>query len=132
MNINKITYQRSYLFLGDALALALVTLIGFASHGTLDTAGMRFFATYLPMLVSWLLVAPFMGVYDPSSFSEPSQLWRPFWSMILAAPLGAFFRGLWLSQSILPTFVLVMGGVSALGILVWRTTIWFLTTRKNG
>lgn len=36
---------------GDSLTLALVTMIGFASHGTLGSAGVRMVTTFAP----WLL-----------------------------------------------------------------------------
>jgi hypothetical protein len=41
--------------------------------------------------------------------------------MILAAPLGAWLRGLWLGSPVLLNFVWVIGGVNALAILVWRS-----------
>jgi hypothetical protein len=32
---------------------------------------------------------------------------------------------------ILPIFVVVLGGISALSILAWRTVFWLVTTRMK-
>lgn len=108
------------LFGGDALTLALVTIYGFASHDTLGTAGMRVFITYLPLLISWLLFAPFLGCYDLVNLRSRRQLWRPFWAMVLAGPMAGILRGFWLGAPVIPLFVVIVGGVSALGLLMWR------------
>lgn len=105
---------------GDILVIALVTLVGFATHGELGTAGARMLTTFLPLAAAWFLVAPFLGAYDLERMRQPSQLWRPIWSVILATPLATWMRGAWLNAPILPLFVLILAGVSALGILVWR------------
>ncbi|HJW90539.1 MAG TPA: DUF3054 family protein [Anaerolineales bacterium] len=110
----------SILLLGDALVLALTTLLGLAEHGSLGAAMVRLWSTFLPMLVAWLLVAPHLGAFDQSRVSDPRQLWRPFWAMVLAAPLGAWLRGLWLGSAVLLNFVWIIGGVNALAILAWR------------
>jgi len=121
---------RIYIILvGDALTLAAVTLFGFASHGTLDTAGSRMLTTFLPLMVAWLLVAPHLRVFDPALAVDVHQLWRPFWAMVLAAPMAAWLRGAWLDAPILPVFVLVLGGIAALATLVWRGVFWLLVSR---
>lgn len=108
------------LIIGDIITFLLVTLIGFASHGTLETAGNRMFTTFVPLLLSWVLIAPHLRVYDHQVVINYRQLWRPFWAMVLAAPMAAWVRGLILSSSILPLFVVILGGVSAIAILIWR------------
>lgn len=108
------------LIAGDAVTLILVTIFGFATHGTADTAGLRMLTTYVPLQVAWLLVAPHLGAYDSSQVADYRHLWRPFWAMILAAPMAAWLRGLWLDAPILPIFVVIIGGVSSLGLLAWR------------
>jgi ABC-type xylose transport system permease subunit len=40
--------------------------------------------------------------------------------MVLAAPMAGWMRGMILNAPILPLFVIILGGVSALGMLVWR------------
>ncbi|MGD2158976.1 MAG: DUF3054 domain-containing protein [Anaerolineales bacterium] len=125
-------YKRLILIIGDVLIILLITIMGFASHGTLDTAGGRMLTTFIPFVLAWFLVAPFLGIYDVSQLSQPAQLWRPFWSMVLAAPMGALLRGLWQNRPIIPTFVLVIGGISSLAILAWRAFFWFLVNRRYG
>jgi hypothetical protein len=119
------------LLAGDILTLALVTLFGFASHGTVGTAGSRMLATFLPLAMAWLLVAPFTGLFDPQRTAHPRQLWRPFWAMVLAGPLASWMRGMILNQPILPVFVVVLGGVSALAMLAWRFLFWLMFDRKK-
>ena len=75
---------RLILILGDIITLAIVTVIGFASHGTAGSAGLRMLTTFLPLVVSWFLVAPFLGAYDPQRVKDLHQVWRPFWAMVLA------------------------------------------------
>ena len=118
-----------WLFIGDAITLALVTIYGFATHETLGSAGTRLLTTYLPLLVAWLLIAPHLGVYQLGRVGEFRQLWRPFWAMVLAAPFAAWMRAAWLGTAILPVFVVVLGGVSALALLAWRFLYWIIITR---
>lgn len=117
------------LIIGDALILGVVTLVGFASHGTLETAGQRILTTFGPLLAAWLLIAPHLGVYNRSILTDWRQLWRPFWAMVLAAPLAAFLRGAWLNAPILPVFVVVLGGTSAIALLAWRSIVWMIFSR---
>jgi hypothetical protein len=119
------------LLVGDVLAMALVTAVGFATHGTLATAGARLLTTFIPLVVAWFLVAPHLGVYNRSMTLEARQLWRPFWAMILAAPLAAWLRGLLLGNAaILPIFVAVLGLFSALGMLAWRASYGWALRRR--
>lgn len=108
------------LILGDGLAIGLVTLVGFASHNTLDTASARMLSTFLPLLVAWLLAAPLVDLYELQIARELRQLWRPLWAMVFAAPLAALLRGVWLGSPVLPVFVFILGGVSAVGLTIWR------------
>lgn len=108
------------LIIGDTITLGIVTFIGFASHGTAGTAGSRMLTTFIPLVAAWFLISPHLKVYDHKVASEWRQLWRPFWSMVLAAPMAAWMRGILLEAPILPLFVIILGGFSAIGILFWR------------
>lgn len=119
------------LIAGDVLVLGLVTLYGFASHDLLGTAASRLLSTYGPLLVSWFLVSPHFLVFDLDRATQPSQLWRPFWAMVLAGPLAAFLRGIILNAPILPLFVIVLGGIAAIGLLIWRALFLIFLRRKN-
>src|SRR4030067_3305932 len=98
---------------GDMLTLALVTLAGFARHDELGTAGFRILTTFIPLVVAWLLVAPHLGAFDLQRLSDPRQLWRPFWAMVLGAPFAGWLRGVMLNSPVLPLFVVILGGVCA-------------------
>ena len=117
------------LILGDIITLALVTIIGFASHGTADTAGARMLSTFVPLVVAWFLVAPFLQVYKIEYGLDGRQLWRPIWARVIAAPMAAWLRGLMLSSPILPIFVVILGGVSVVAIFVWRALFWLVASR---
>ena len=128
---NRSRLQRFVLIAGDIITLAIVTVIGFASHGTADTAGSRMLTTFIPLVVAWFLVAPFLQVYDNQISLDGRQLWRPLWAMILASPMAAWLRGLMLNSPILPVFVIILGGISAVAILVWRGIYWLVATRMK-
>jgi hypothetical protein len=116
---------------GDILAIALVTAAGFASHGELGNAGTRMLATFLPLVIAWFMSAPFLGAYDLARAGQARQLWRPFWAMLLAGPLAAWGRGVILGAPILPVFVFVLTGVSAVGMLAWRALYLLLFTPRK-
>jgi hypothetical protein len=118
--------------LGDVVVFALVTLAGFATHGEASSGGMRMLTTFVPLLLSWLMVAPFLGAYDQQRVRDIRQLWRPFYAMVLAGPLAAWMRGVLLGNvPILPIFVVVLGGVSALALAAWRGLYWLVVFRKR-
>ncbi|MBM3121426.1 MAG: DUF3054 domain-containing protein [Chloroflexi bacterium] len=109
------------LLLGDALVVLLTSLAGFAQHGELMTAGVgRVAATAVPFAVAWFLTAPWLGCFDLDRMPRLSYLWRVPAAAVLAAPLGAVLRGLWLEAPVLPIFAVVMAAVLGAGMLVWR------------
>ncbi len=117
------------LLAGDIVIFALVTIGGFAEHNELGSAGLRLLTTFLPLVAAWLLLAPFSGVYTAERVADPRQLWRPFYAMLLAAPMVGWLRGMWLNQPIVPIFVIVLGGISAGALLAWRGFYWWITAR---
>ena len=129
--INRSNLWRYYLIIGDILTLTIVTVFGFASHGTAGTAGSRMLTTFIPLLAAWILIAPHLKVYDRDIALDGRQLWRPFWAMVLAGPMAAWLRGVLLNSPILPVFVVILGGVSALAILTWRGLYWLVMTRMK-
>jgi hypothetical protein len=118
------------LILGDVLTILAVTLIGFATHGELDTSFItRMSALFFPLLIGWFLLSPWLGLFQAEITSNPKQLWRPTLAMLFAAPLAAALRGLILNAPIIPIFAVVLAATSAFGMLLWRG-IYFLFTRK--
>lgn len=116
--------------IGDATVLGIVTLFGFASHGELGDAGMRMLTTFLPLLGGWFAAGPVLGVYQREWALQPAALWRPAWAMILAAPLAAWLRSVWLGTAIVPVFVAVLGGVALAAMLLWRLVFLLMWSRK--
>jgi hypothetical protein len=121
MQKTRLSPYLAILLSGDVLTLALVTLAGLGFHDELGRISARMGPTFLPLLAGWMLVAPHLRVYDMQSVIEPQSLWRPPWAMILATPFGLWLRALWLGTAMIPIFVLVMAGISALAMLAWRS-----------
>ncbi len=119
------------LIVGDILALAFITIIGFASHGETDISFLpRMLTTFIPLVISWFLIAPWLGLFNAQITSAPKQLWRPPLAMLLAAPMAVILRAAMLNTVALPLFTVILGGSAALGMLVWRE-IWYLLSKKS-
>jgi hypothetical protein len=113
--------KKSILVLGDILAVAVITVIGFATHGETDLPFLpRMGTTFFPLVVSWFLIAPWLGLFGEQIVLNHRQLWRPALAMILAAPIAAILRAAMLNTVALPLFTLILGSTSALGIFIWR------------
>lgn len=118
------------LIAGDTLALAIITIIGFASHGETDLSFLpRMLTTFIPLLVGWFLIAPWLGLFDARITDDPKQLWRPPLAMLLAAPMTAILRAAMLNAVALPLFTLILGGSAALGMLGWRG-VWYQVSQN--
>jgi len=111
----------TFLILGDLLIVLGTTLAGFANHGELQPAAFdRMAATFIPFAAAWFLTAPWLGCFDRRATATLMQLWRPVLAALLAAPLGAMLRGLWLNAPVLPVFAVVMGAVLGAAMFAWR------------
>jgi hypothetical protein len=120
-----------FLILGDILTIFAVTIIGFATHGELNTSFItRMSALLFPLTVAWFLLSPWFGLFQTEIISNPKQLWRPALAMLFAAPLAAALRGLILNAPIIPSFVAVLIATSAFGMFLWRG-IYFFLNRKT-
>lgn len=123
MNIN-------ILIIGDLVAIGIVTLIGFATHGETDLSFLpRMAALYVPLSISWLILAPALGLFQPVTTSNSKQLWRPALAMIFAAPFAAVLRGFLLNAPVIPIFAAVLAVASALGMVLWRA-LYYLWNRR--
>jgi hypothetical protein len=110
-----------WLVLGDGMSFLLITLVGFANHESLSAASLgRMLATFLPFYAAWLMAIPWLGLLSATGLPWVDILWRVLLGVLFAAPLGGFLRGLLLDAPILPVFVIVMGGVTAVTMLAWR------------
>lgn len=123
--------NKSILVLGDLIAIAILTIIGFATHGEADVSfAPRMAALYFPLSISWFLLASALGLFQAEVASSPKQLWRPALAMIFAAPLAAVLRGFLLNAPVIPIFAAVLALVSALGMVSWRA-VYFLLIRQK-
>ncbi|MBT3314544.1 MAG: DUF3054 domain-containing protein [Anaerolineae bacterium] len=120
------------LVLGDIVSVIIITLAGFVFHEELGEVPLyRILATLFPVLIAWLLIAPWLRLYDAEIYANWKQIWRAGWAVVLAAPLAALIRSLMLGNTaILPVFVAVLAATSALGMLIWRG-IWWLILQKQ-
>jgi hypothetical protein len=119
--------KKYILFLGDIFAIALITFIGFASHGEAGASFLpRMGEAFFPLIISWFILAPALGLFQEQTVLNTKQLWRPALGMIFAAPFAAVLRGLILNAPIVPIFAVVLSATSALGMLVWRGIYVFL------
>jgi hypothetical protein len=125
--------NRFILILGDMLAIALLTLIGFATHGETELAFLpRMAAFFFPLSIAWFLLAPALGLFRREITSNPRELWRPAFAMIFAAPVAAVLRGFVLNAPVLPIFAAVLAATSAPGMVIWRLIWYGLVRRKDG
>jgi len=124
--------SRGHLFVllaGDAVFLLAVTWLGFASHGRSLTGG-RWLVTYLPLLGSWLAIAWLLGLFIPSRINLWQVVWRVFAAAVFSAPLAVLLRALWLQQTVIPVFGLVMIATTAAGMAIWRLAWAAWSNRK--
>jgi hypothetical protein len=124
--------KKTTLILGDILAIAILTIIGFATHGEFGLSYLtRMGTTFFPMLISWFLAATWVDLFDERVITNPQLFWRIFLAMLFAAPLAAVLRAALLHSTAQPLFALILGSTNALGMLVWRG-IYFFVARKIG
>jgi hypothetical protein len=122
--------SRSALIIGDIAAIALVTVIGFATHGEADAAFLpRMAVAFFPITLAWFLLSPWFGLFDGKVTANLNQFWRPALVIVFAGPFAVVVRGLLLNAPIIPIFAVVLSATSALGMIIWRTA-WYFIQRK--
>lgn len=120
------------LIVGDLIALGIITIIGFASHGETEISFLpRMLTTFIPLVISWFLIAPWLGTFNTQIISNSNQLWRPPLAMLLAAPMASFLRAALLDSAALPLFTLILGGSAALGMFIWRGVYAWINQRRS-
>ena len=126
--------KQTSLVTGDIVTLAVITIIGFATHGETELSFLpRMLTTFLPLVIGWFLVAPWLELFDVKIVSTPKQLWRIPLAMLLAAPLTSILRAALLNSIALPLFTLILGGSAAIGMFVWRSVwVWINLRRSTG
>jgi len=113
--------NKRILILGDTLAIAFVTIIGFVSHGESGLSFLpRMAAIFFPLSIAWFGLAPAVGLFQEETASNPKQLWRPALTALFAASLAAVLRGFLLNAQVIPIFAVVLGATFALGMGILR------------
>ncbi|WKZ39726.1 MAG: DUF3054 domain-containing protein [Anaerolineales bacterium] len=119
--MHNILMRPKSLIIGDVVVLAILTIIGFATHGETGVSYLpRMAASFVPLLFGWFVLAPWFGLFDRETISDPKKLWRIPLLFLFAAPLAALLRSVMLATPVIPIFVLVLGSTNALGMMIWR------------
>lgn len=113
----------------DALILLAITIYGFIRHAS-SMGGGRWLTTFLPMGAAWAAAAIPLGLYKVEVARRPAQVWRVLLTAVLAGPLAALVRALWLNGVVIPVFALVLIGFSAGSVAIWRL-IWALASARK-
>jgi hypothetical protein len=122
--------KTSILILGDILAIAMLTIIGFTTHAEADLSFLpRMAAFFFPLCISWFLLAPALGLFQQETISNPKKLWGPALAGLFAGPFAAVLRGFILNAPIIPIFAAVLAGTAALGMILWRGIFVFLNRK---
>jgi hypothetical protein len=122
--------KKTTLILGDILAIAIVTIIGFISHDEFDFPNIsRMGTTFFPLLLSWFIAATWLDLFDERIVSNPQLFWRILVAMLLAAPLAGILRAALLHTVAQPLFVFILGGTAALVLLAWRGIFFLIAGR---
>lgn len=113
--------KKTILILGDVLAIAILTVIGFATHGETDTSYLpRMAVVFFPTLIAWFVLAPWFGLFDQQVLGEWKNLYRIPLAVLFAGPLALVLRAIILNAPIIPIFAIVFSSTSAVGLTVWR------------
>jgi len=105
--------------LGDAIVLIVITVLGFATHGTLGETW-RMLITTIGTLIAWAIVAPWFDAFSTGTLTRPSSIWRVAYAWAVAAPFAGFLRGWFLGIGVSSTFILTAIAINGLALVVWR------------
>ena len=124
--------RKNILISGDILAFAILTVIGFATHGEADISYLpRMAAAFFPILFAWFMLAPWFGLFEEQVILTPRSLWRIALMMLFAAPLATSLRAALLGSTALPVFTLVFAASNALGMIAWRWLYIFIAKQSS-
>ncbi len=124
MNVKK-------LIVGDFIAIALATVIGFITHGEMGAAYLsRMAASFFPVLLIWFLLAPWFGLFNDDVAANKKLIWRVPLAMLFVAPLAVMLRAAFLHVAVQATFALVLGSANAFALALWRFAYAWRMGRK--
>lgn len=108
------------LVVGDALAFVVFALIGLRSHEAAPSLDV-FVRTVLPLLVSWFLIAPRLGVFRQETVGSLVRLAvRTMGAWLVAGAVGLLIRGMLFDRPLIASFVAVVLVGQALILVGWR------------
>jgi Protein of unknown function (DUF3054) len=108
------------LIAGDGAVIALIVVIGFASHRELETEHVnRMLVLFVELLLLWVVFGLQTGVFKQPVTATRFD-WRVPMTMLMAAPFAALMRSVVLRIPVVPAFILVITAVATLGITLWR------------
>jgi hypothetical protein len=112
------------LTLGDELVFLVFSIIGVYSHGEMTGIGSIIW-TVLPFILSWSLVAPFLGAFRRELMTQPKamalktmRVWLIVWP--LAVVLHFVFDWHVISVTSTLSFALVVLITNMILLLIWR------------
>lgn len=112
---------KNVLLLGDILALAIVTIVGFVTHGEGSLEYLpRMAAAFIPLAIAWSILAPWFDLFNPPVSFDFKAFGKLVLAVTFAAPLALVFRGILLNAPILPIFAVVFTLTSVFGLIIWR------------
>ncbi len=117
------------LLAGDLITWLIVTLIGFSNHQS-NLSLFRVAVNYLPLVLAWLVVAPWFGAYKLETATQPIRIPQLVLAVLICAPLAAVLRGMLLGTVVQTIFVVVLGLTNGLGLAVWRA-LWILFYKRK-
>jgi hypothetical protein len=86
--------KKQTLIIGDVITFAILTYIGFASHGEGELALLpRMGTTLFPILFGWFLLAPWFGLFHENvTTTQQDLVLRAPLAMLFVAPLASILR----------------------------------------
>ena len=116
-HFKRVMNKKTILITGDLIAIAIVTVIGFATHGETGFSFLpRMAAAFFPLTLGWFVLAPWLGLFEEQVISNLKLLWRIPLAMFFVAPLAVILRAALLGTAGLPLFTLILGSTSAFGM----------------
>ncbi len=113
------------LWIGDALALTVIAVLGFVFHNTLSAANApRLVWSVFTAVLAWTLAAWPTGALDARRMRDARQWWRLLWAALLAMPLALALYEFPRGRVVTWAFTQAMSTFALSGILLWRIVHW--------
>ena len=114
------------LLLAEVALLSALVVVGFLFHdGAQNLFRNRFWALAAPLLLSWLLLGPPLGLYSRATVASLRRIWRPLLCALAALAVMLWARALWLdAQAISVVFANVFGALLLGSVLGWRLLLY--------